>query len=152
MSPSRVPCPLLQRVAGTAGTHKGKEKEDPSAEPGVLTSMPPPAPIPLCSQTPPRLQEAGTEPHGSGLVRGGQKATMATLQCQVPSWGPLAWTPLPIPSRPPLCLFTETPQGQRPQSRIQISLLFQVTASLPSILGSAGPSLGPRNEGSKAPL
>lgn len=47
-------------VAGTAGSHQGKKKGDPSSEPGVLTLILPPTPPPLGSQPPPpRLQEAG---------------------------------------------------------------------------------------------
>lgn len=132
-SPSRIPCPLLQRVAGTAGTHKGKKKGDPSSEPGVLTLVPPPAPLPSAPSPHPgcrRLAPLGawhraTQP---SLVEGagGQHGHTAALS---PTLKDLAWPPLPIPNCPPhpapCCLSTEIPQGLSPQSGIQTSLLSQ---------------------------
>lgn len=58
-SPSRIPCHILQRVAGTGGTYKGKKKGDPNSEPGVLTLVSPPTFPPSAPSPPPSLQEAG---------------------------------------------------------------------------------------------
>ena len=67
-SSSKIPCPLLQRVTGTAGAHQEK-KGDPPLEPSVLTLMHnrPPS---LCPQPPTQAArgwrhtgEPGTEPH-----------------------------------------------------------------------------------------